>query len=104
VLTLLGTPAAPSVSPERKHAVATNGDGGGPAEAAQDPSPTLPAAGLRTYVLRCAGSTPFHHGNLGPLGVQHHRSSPPVTSRLYASVNKAEDSVRLALSLSEAEL
>lgn len=65
----------------------------------------LPPAALRTYVLRCKAPTPFHHGLLGgPAGVRQGLTSPPVPSRLYAVVSKAEESVRLALSLSEAEL
>lgn len=63
----------------------------------------LPPAGVRTYVLRSHAPTPYHHGYLGPAGLQHVLLSPPVTSRLYASVNKADDSVRLALALSEAD-
>lgn len=63
----------------------------------------LPPPGVRTYVLRSHAPTPYHHGYLGPAGMQHVLQSPPVTSRLYASVNKADDAVRLALALSEAD-
>lgn len=65
------------------------------------PPPVLPPPDTRTYVLRCQAPQPFFHPAFSAFAAA---ASPVVTSRLHATVDRHDDSIRLALALAESEL